>query len=316
MPIEKHTITTREDWLKLRLNDLTASDLGAYLGLTPWKSPAELMAEKRGLSPQLASESRVMRRGRRDEYAILRIIAEQRPTWSISESKVYLRDPSIRLGATPDAVAVDPEREGIGVIQCKSVAADVFARSWVQEDESVEIPLPYLLQTLCEAHLAEASWAVLAVWVRSAWTEDLHILPVIRDERAEENVRDLAVRFWKDCDSGKLPEFGHKNDSKTVELFFPKEREDQKEPTDWSGDNEARGLIDEYIEIRERAKIDAERKGEIATQLKEKLGYDGSAKVDGYSVSWKTTNRKETVVKASSFRTLRVAAPRKPKGDR
>lgn len=312
MPIEKHEITARDQWLALRLKDLTASDLGAYLGLTPWKSPAELFAEKRGLKPPLENETRVMRRGRRDEYAILKILQEERPDWQIKHAKVYLRDPAIRLGCTPDAFAVDPKREGFGVVQCKSVTQDVFRSKWLTEEEGdFNVPLPYLLQTMAERMLAEAQWAVLAAWVRSAWTEDLYIIDIEKDEQAEANIRDLSVRFWKEVESDFVPSFDHKRDEKVVELFYPKEADENER--DLSQDNEAVALAQEYVDLREVIKEAEERKKEIAAALKAKIGLAPSARIGDFKASWKSMVREEHLVERWEGRVLRVTKPRAKK---
>jgi len=313
--VERHAITSREQWLKLRLNDLTASDIGAYLGLTPWKSPAELFAEKIGLSPQLENENAVLRRGRRDEYAILRIIAEERPDWKISESKVYLRDPTIRLGCTPDAVATDPKREGIGVVQCKSVAKDVFDAKWRIDEDRIDIPIPYVLQTLCEAHLAGASWAVLAAWVRTAWTEELYILDVPIDPVTVENIRGQAIKFWREIETGVVPQLDHQRDDRVIELFHPREKDEDEQ--DWSTANEAAVMVAEFIDVRTQIADLEARKKALSAALKAKLGDHASARLgDGSKVSWRTMVRPEHLVDEWSGRILRVTAPRAKKASK
>jgi len=311
MAIERHEITSRDQWLALRQQDLTASDLGAYLGLTPWKSPAELFAEKLGLKPPLENETRVMRRGRRDEYAILRVLKEERPDWQIKEAKIYLRDPALRLGCTPDAFATMPDRAGVGIIQCKSVAADVFREKWqTDEDDDFDIPLPYLLQTYCERMLAGAAWAVIAAWVRSAWTEDLHIIEIGRDNDTENNICGLAKRFWQEIEAGVIPPLDHKRDDAVVGLFHPKE---SGEEIDLCGDNEAPALAQEYVDLREVIKEAEARKKELSALLKAKLGDAPAARVGDFKVSWKTLVRPEHLVERWEGRVLRVTAPRKAK---
>lgn len=317
MKIEKHAIKSREQWLALRMQDLTASDIGAYLGMTPWKSPAELIAEKRGLIPQQENESRVMRRGRRDEYAILRIIAdEERPQWKVNENKVYVRAPEFRLGCTPDAIAIDDQVPGIGVIQCKSVASEVWRTRWLTDPDDynspVNIPLPYHLQTLTERMLSGATWAVLAVWVRSAYTEDLKLLPVPADPTAEENLRNLALQFWEEVESGNTPRFDHKRDEKVIELFYPKETE-LDPPRDLSLDNEAIAMMREFCDVRTELNKLKDRKSELSAGLKAKLGTYAKATGGDYSMSWKTQSREEHLVDRWEGRVLRVNAPRKKK---
>src|SRR4029079_2374528 len=117
--IDRHEVRTREEWLIRRTTDLTASDIGAVMGVNDNKTCAKVWAEKTGLiSPDPQSDFLMFRECQ--EGAILRWLRRYgRPSWEIVEAETYWRDPDIRLGATPDAMAIDPEREGIGVVQMK-----------------------------------------------------------------------------------------------------------------------------------------------------------------------------------------------------
>ena len=100
--IERHA-TIHGALHPLRANDLTASDMGAAVGDSPFKTQLELYAEKTGhLQPK--SETPVMRRGRLLEPVAVSMLREEHPDWDIRYPlNLYLRDPELRLGATPDA---------------------------------------------------------------------------------------------------------------------------------------------------------------------------------------------------------------------
>src|SRR5262245_60978416 len=88
----------------LRAQDLTASDLGAAFGCDAYKTQLQLYAEKTGqLQPQ--ADNNQMRRGRWLETAVLHAIRETHPDWDVRPVERYLRDPDLRLGATPDYFA-------------------------------------------------------------------------------------------------------------------------------------------------------------------------------------------------------------------
>jgi predicted phage-related endonuclease len=311
--IEKHPIKTRADWLRMRMQDVTASDLGSLLGMSPWKSAAQLYAEKTGKAPE-QGETRVMRRGRREEPAIMKALQEERPTWTVKKPMTYFRDPALRMGCTPDCFAQDPDRDNTsGIVQLKSVAKDVYIRGWCGGDveSPPDVPIPYLLQTLCEAFLTGAPWASLGVWVRDAYTEDLVIIPVERDPVAESNICELVRQFWQDVEEGKAPPFDHKADAKVIEWFYPKERGEEVE----IADNQTAIIAAEYVEARELMKELEAKKTELSTALKEKLGDAPSARLsDGTKISWKMMTRPAHEVKEWSGRVLRVT-PRKAKKD-
>ena len=153
--IERRPITSRAEWLEWRMQDVTASDVAALFGVHPYgRTALSVWAEKSGLTGGLA-DSAVLRRGRWAEPAVLAMLADERPTWIIRpRARSTLRDASIRLGATPDAVAIDPERPGVGLVQIKTVTERVYERDWTND----EPPIGYQLQALTEAMLAGASW--------------------------------------------------------------------------------------------------------------------------------------------------------------
>ena len=167
MTVERIPIESRDAWLELRRQDVTASDVAAVCGVDPRKTPLQVYAEKLGLIPQQI-DNQIMRRGRWLEAAFIEALADKQSQWETRRAKIYLRDPAIRIGATPDIVAIDPEREGIGIIQCKVVSRPVFRSQWLDEGEGpITAPLSYQLQTLTESMLANVDWAVIAALIVS-----------------------------------------------------------------------------------------------------------------------------------------------------
>src|SRR5579885_1406893 len=167
MTVERIPITSRDEWLAMRRNDVTASDVAAVCGVDPQRTALQVYAEKIGIFAGRPDEA-IMRRGRWLEPAVIEALADLRPEWETRRARVYLRDDTIRIGASPDVVAIDPERDGVGNVQCKVVARPVFLRDWCHDgngDGPVAVPLAYQLQTLTEAMLMGATWAVVAALV-------------------------------------------------------------------------------------------------------------------------------------------------------
>src|SRR5690606_34094970 len=121
--------------------------------------------EKSGRAQESAEENAAMIRGRVLEKPAIDLLAIDRPSWKIWQPQVYLRDPTIRMGATPDAYAIDPRRKGFGVIQVKTSDKFAFKRNWIDEDGGIEPPLWIVIQTIQEAHLSGASWACVLVFI-------------------------------------------------------------------------------------------------------------------------------------------------------
>src|SRR5579859_7575536 len=99
--IERIPIESREQWLSLRRNDITASDVPAVCGEGLYGSATRVWAEKKGLIPA-AEMSDVMKRGIWGEAAVVEALKDERPHWQLRRAKVYVRDAEARLGCTPD----------------------------------------------------------------------------------------------------------------------------------------------------------------------------------------------------------------------
>jgi predicted phage-related endonuclease len=315
MPIEQHKIVNRAQWLQLRQQDVTASDVSAVLNLHPTRSIARVWAQKCGLiSEEPPSEFLEYRLSL--EAAAIDWLQRKRPTWEIRRGGVYLRDPDLRLGATPDAVAVDSEREGIGVLECKSVVRYVFDRDWkqlaVSDDGIIEAQAPifHQLQTLTNAILAGASWAcVVGLILDAGGTGSLAFAPVERNAAAEQRIKDGVARFWAMTDSGRAPPFDYGLDADVIAALFPKARITDP-PLDLSQDNRMPELLVERQAIKQELKAGENRCEAIDAEIKDKIGDHELALLPGWRISWKTQKRPERIMPAWEGRVLRITGTR------
>lgn len=216
--IERHAVTDRESWLALRRQNINASEIGVVCGAGGFGSPAELYAEKKGLRPPLI-DSGTLKRGRWGEAAVFEALADERPEWNVRRAKIYLRDPDLRIGATPDGYAIAPDRDGFGVVQTKMVSRSVFRAKWlvdpaapVSEGEA-RPPLFYELQTLTEELLSGCGWGVLAVVINGEFDWNFRLFDVPRHPEAEARILEDAAAFWRDwLDPGVMPPFDPQRD--------------------------------------------------------------------------------------------------------
>lgn len=302
--IERRTITSRAQWLEWRMSDVTASDVAALFGAHPYgRTRLSLWAEKQGLTEGMADND-ALRRGRWGEAAVIEMLADERPTWRILRPRVYLRDRSIRLGATPDAEAIDPERDGLGIVQTKVIAESVYESEW-----SSAPPLGHQLQTLTEMALAGAAWGVIAALVveRFAWTPVIFDLE--RHEGAEARIRAAVTRFWSDFEAGLMPVLDPERDAETIAAIYP--RAEIKEPAlDLSGDNELGGMLTTRAALQRLIKDGQTQIGKLETSVKAKLGLHERAVAPGWRIAWKNQHRDGYSVPPADYRVLRISEAR------
>lgn len=300
--VERFPATDRAAWLAMRERDVTASVAGALLGVHEYQTPYGLWALKSGAIKADPEETPPMRRGRLLEPVALQMLAEERPSWRIAPGTSYYRETAARIGATPDAFAVDPERPGFGVVQVKTVAPSAFRKKWRTEDGAIEPPLWIAVQALVEAELTGASWACVAAMVCD-FGIDLHIVDVPLHAGVMAKLRAAVAEFWATVESGHAPDPDYARDGATIARLYAN---DDGETADLSADNAPPELLDEREAIKGRISEDEQRVREIDAEVRAKVGAAAAATLPGWKISAKTVLRKPYVVAASSYRALRI----------
>jgi predicted phage-related endonuclease len=305
--IERIPVTDRATWLALRMRDLTASDIAAVAGADPGRTALKVYAEKAGIIAQ-PDDSTIMRRGRWLEAAVIEALRDERPTWEIRRASVYLRDPAIRMGATPDAVAIDPARPGVGNVQCKVVSRPIFEADWDSDGETVRAPLNFQVQTLSESMLIDATWSVIAALVIDTYSAELVIAEVARHEGAERRIRETVTKFWSDFELGRQPPPVYARDLDVIQAMHPTSVAGTK--VDLTGDNR----LPELLARRARRKAYLKAAGEWVeaadAEIKHKLGDAEEGLIPGWKITNKSQSRKEVVLPPTSFRVLRITDKR------
>jgi predicted phage-related endonuclease len=208
--------------------------------------------------------------------------------WDLVKAATYERLPQHRLGATPDFLINDPPG---GLLQAKTASREQF-EAW-----HGVVPLAYSLQTLTELLVTGRRWGVLAVMIRGG-SYPINYYDVPRHEAAERKILDAVAAWWKAFDAGEYPAAAPSDG--LAEIF------DDGSFVDLSGSNELPELLDERASLKATTTDAEKRLKEIDTFLKGLLGPASTAWLPGWSLSFKTQHRKETVLPASDFRVLRV----------
>lgn len=299
MTIERIPYTSREQWLELRKKDVTASTVAALFGLHPYETPLGLYTEKRGLDlPK--GDNKILRRGRLLESAVAEAMREERPDWEITKADDYLRDPSIRLGATPDFYIRDKQGRR-GTLQAKTVSPSEFKKSWTEDTP----PTWIALQNTTESMLDGADFGAIAALVVDGWNFDLYPYEVPRHPAAEQRIRDAVVKFWDDVDNKREPKIDFQRDARLLPILFPTVTNDKvvdlRKETDLMAKLEKRQIFAESV--RELAvEID-----EIENELKFKLGDAEAARIDGWFVTYREHARRDKETgKVTRYRKLNI----------
>lgn len=302
------TDVSRDAWLDMRRAHINASEVPIVVGEATWGSLAELYAEKKGLRPP-KEDTGVLRRGRWGEAAVFEALADERPEWQVARSRLYVVDQERRQACTPDGFATAPDRDGIGIVQCKVVASSVFRQKWhddpADDYSSASPPAPYLIQTIQEMRLNDVAWGVIAVVINGEFTWRFRLFDVERDPVIEDRIDAKCEKFFREyLDAGIMPPFEPLRDEALIKHLYPS---DTGAVVDLAGDNRALTLVEDLTETQSALKRLHDQEKALKTELEGKLRDNTFGKLaDGRWLSWKQQQRKAYAVEASSYRVLRI----------
>lgn len=268
-------------------------------------TPLRIFAEKRGVEFEDDPDNKVLRRGRWLEPAVAKAVSELRPEWGLTAPNVFLCDPAIGIGATPDYYITGDPR-GRGVLQCKTVAYSVWKRDW---DEGQDVPLWVTLQCLTEMYLSDAAFGAVAALLVDPHNMDCAILDVPRHAGAEAKITNEVKRFWGDIRNGVEPEADFERDGAVLKLLLPRERPGAV--IDLTGNNELPDLFARRAAMMAEMKRYKKRCEIIENKLRVIMGDNATATgLDGWGVSFKVEPRKGYTVAPSEPRVLRITDKR------
>lgn len=189
------TEVTRSEWLKYRLSGIGGSDAGAIAGLSKWKQPYGVWAEKvAGAVPDDEDEKEA------PEYQLWGHLLEQPIADEFArraEVEVHSFTKMVRSKDYPFMYAnVDfltgPSTALEGVLEVKTTR---FADDWtLNDDGSVHVPLSFVLQGqhyLAVLGLAKVHYACLI------GGQELRIAEVERNESLIEDLVVIEAEFWR-----------------------------------------------------------------------------------------------------------------------
>jgi len=210
-----------KSWHALRMDDATASQSPCLICEHDYITPRELFELKKGRLPD-PEETPAMLRGKLMEPVAVRYLCKEYPTWKFFQPSAYFRHKTRRMGATPDLFAVDPEREGFGIIQIKNPGYWAFRSKWLNSAGAIEAPTWIAIQALQEADLTGASWAAVAPF-RTDNGLDIDLIDVPIHRGVLSKLQDEVADFWHRFEMDDPPPFDYRRDGDLIEdRFVPK----------------------------------------------------------------------------------------------
>ena len=312
--VTEHLYASRDEWLALRREDVTASEAGALYGSHKYTTARRISLDKS--HGETEEQSDVLRRGLIMEPAVAEAIKVD-CGWKPERCNTYLRgraaDPHVRLGATRDymmSVLADdllchPKTRATALaagwdefsgrplrltVECKDVDARVFEAEW-----SAGPPIYTVVQSAQQTLLTGADGGIVAALVENR-SKDLHLYAIRRDPDFERDLL-LTVRdFWQTHEAGDLPPVTAGDNERMTE-YYPQSDED--EVADLS-ENAGywQDLVAEREALKQQQKTLKVRIDEIEAQIKDRMRDAARAILPGWTITWRTDSRGTRTFKA------------------
>jgi putative phage-type endonuclease len=282
--------TERETWLERRRRSIGASEVAAVLGVSPYASPWDIWADKRGLvEPWQGNDA--TRAGQAYERAVLDVAEEQ---LGGLDRNVFIRHPELPLAATLDAQVIasgDP-------VEAKTSGLVGPVNGYWGDELTDQVPDQYLLQ--CHAQLLCTGAEVVHLFALLAGRGTVRYR-IERSDKLAEQIGNICADWWqRHVVGGEEPS----RDKASLDVVKRLRRVPAK-VVDLGGDLEA--IIEERARIKaamtQYQKLVENYDREILIALGDA---EGGTLPDGREVTYLEQERKGYTVEPGKYRVLRI----------
>jgi putative phage-type endonuclease len=266
--------------LAARAEGIGASEIGAIMGLDPFKNAWAVWAEKTGkVAPQ--TENDAMRWGNLLEPVILKCAEDELKKRVIRPTGTYKHDNGIMFANIDGMVVPEGEqaRRGCELVECKSSR---IQHGW-GEPGTDQMPDRVMLQVTAQMMCAGSDNAYVARMGFGNFGLTFGIYPVTLDSNLAEAIEEACVSFWANHVQKDIAPENIEPDLETAKRIIHKAGVTR--PV-------AHKLVTAYIDAREAAKLADEAKEQAQAALLAALEGAEIGACDGYLVTNKMINVK------------------------
>lgn len=194
------------EWLTMRREDITSTEVSALFDCSPYITKFELWHRKKNaVEVEFKGNERVVW-GQRLESAIAEGIAQDE-NWTIRHMTEYIRDKELRLGASFDYEfttknLLQSDRIS-GILEVKNVDSLAFRDGWIVDGEHVEAPLHIEFQAQQQLMLSKKPISKIGALIGG---NRIKLLTREPDPVVHEAIRTKVAEFWKSIKENNPPE--------------------------------------------------------------------------------------------------------------
>jgi putative phage-type endonuclease len=288
------------EWIALRKQDITSTEVSALFGLSPYKTRLQLWAEKRGeLEDNFEGNTRT-KWGTMMQAAIANAIAEEQG-WTVRARNMYSRIPALQIGASFDYEVIGHE-DGPAILEIKNVDWLVYKNKWTEVDGIISAPDHIELQLQHQMLVSKRTWGAIGVLVGG---NDLKVIIRQADPEIHAAIKARAAEFWASVSLGVRPDPNFPSDAETVIRL--NKTSTPGTVCDCTGDTVVDELVANYKHVSNEIASLEDIKTTIKAKLLERIGSAEKAFGTGWSISAKETAPVQVPASIrSGFRAFRV----------
>jgi putative phage-type endonuclease len=187
--------------IELRKTGISASEIAAVVGLSPWAGPGDIWADKLGMREPLA-ETEDMERGNELESALIHWTGRRLGVNVVENKKTFRSQKHALALATPDGFVVSTDHSHGATIEVK--APGRTADHWQDPKEvSDGCPKYFLVQAMWQAGVLEVPEAIVSGLIYGKlWT---YRIPF--SETLFAALLERATNFWRYVEAKESPPF-------------------------------------------------------------------------------------------------------------
>ena len=276
---------SRADWLQVRQQGIGSSDAAAAVGLSPYKSPLQLWAEKTGQArfpePDPQDDRHPMYWGTLLE-PIVAAHYTRRTGRRVRRINAVLQHPQHpwMLANVDREVMGSPE---VQLLECKTAGIH-GARLWQDG-----VPEYVQLQVMHQLAVTGKAACDVAVLIGG---QELRIRRIERDETVIGRLMALEAVFWQYVQEGKPPPADGSDSAETaLRALYP---QDDGQTLDLTQDTEMGGTFSDLQAIRQRIQAAELEEARLRQRIEERMGEASKAVFETGEVSWRRS--KDSVV--------------------
>lgn len=300
MSIETLLPATEQEWLNMRKNDVTSTEVAALFGCNPYMTHFELWHRKHDNLAVVLEQNERMKWGNRLQDAIAAGVAEEQG-WGIRRMTEYIHDPELKLGASFDFEFTVKASGEKGILEIKNVDGLAFRDGWLVEGENVEAPPHIEIQVQTQIALKGCDRNVIGALIGG---NRLVMIEREPDFGVIAEIKNRVRKFWTSIADNQPPAPDFAKDAEFISKLYG--YADPGKVLGAEGDQQLLSLALQYKEASEKAAAADKAKKAAKAEILTLIGTAEKVIGQGFSISAGMVGPKHVEYDAEGYRNWRI----------